>query len=287
MLSDADRGRIAAGRAFFETFGHPPLPPGTTVTPTTLGGVPALEVRPATARPDGALMYVHGGGYVIGSAASRAPLAAALAARTRLRAYVIDYRLAPEHPLPAAGEDALAAYADLAARLEPASLAVVGDSAGAGIAVGTLLVARDGGVALPGAAVAFSGWFDLTLSGDSLTSKESVDPVFSAADMAWYAGIALNGHDAAHPRVSPLHGDLSGFPPLLLQVGSHEVLLDDTTGLAARAAAADVSVTLETYPGQPHVFQQSAVDVPPSGTAVRALDSAARFLAEHLPVRSR
>jgi acetyl esterase/lipase len=276
-----DQNSLAELRTFYTSFGRLPLPEGTRVTETTLGGVPALDVAvPQADGSAGVLLYVHGGGYVIGDARTGVPLAAALAARTHLRAYSLDYRLAPEHPFPAAADDGLAAYRALLDDTDPARIVLAGDSAGGGLVLATLLAARDAGLPLPAAAVTFSGWFDLTLSGDSLTGKESVDPVFDAADLREYARTYLpDGTDPRDPLASPLLGDLRGLPPLLLQVGSYEVLLDDSTRLAARAAAADVEVVLETHPGSAHVFQHQHATEP---AAARAVDSAVAFLAHRV-----
>ena len=276
-----DQKSLAELRAFYASFGEMPLPEGTQVSETALGGVPALDVAvPSVAADAGVLLYLHGGGYVIGAASTGVPLTAALAARTGLRVLSLDYRIAPEALFPAAVDDALAAYRALLDDNDPARVVLAGDSAGGGLALATLLAARDAGLPLPAAVVAFSGWFDLTLSGASLTGKESVDPVFDAADIQEYANAYLpEGADPSAPLASPLLADLRGLPPLLLQVGSHEVLLDDSTGLAARAAAADVEVTLEVYPGSAHVFQHHNATEP---TAARALDSAAAFLVRRL-----
>ncbi|WP_245605785.1 alpha/beta hydrolase fold domain-containing protein, partial [Promicromonospora kroppenstedtii] len=171
-----------------------------------------------------------------------------------------------------------------------ARVVVAGDSAGGGLALATVLAARDAGLPLPVAVVTFSAWLDLTLSGASLTGKESVDPIFDAADIQGYAATYLpDGADARNPLASPVLADLRGLPPLLLQVGSAEVLLDDSTLLAARAAEADVEVTLEVYPGSAHVFQHHHAT---EATAARAMDTAADFLARRLaptapPHRSR
>ncbi|WP_454853449.1 alpha/beta hydrolase fold domain-containing protein [Promicromonospora soli] len=276
-----DQNSLAELRTFYESFGRLPLPDGTRVTETALGGVPALDVAVPQAGDDsGVLLYLHGGGYVIGTARTGVPLTAALAARAGLRALSLDYRLAPEHPFPAAVDDALAAYRALLADTDPARVVLAGDSAGGGLALAAVLAARDAGLPLPAAVVAFSGWFDLTLSGASLTGKESVDPIFDAATIGEYAANYLPaGADAGNPLASSVHAELRGLPPLLLQVGSYEVLLDDSTGLAARAAAADVEVSLEVYPGSPHVFQHHHATEP---TAARAMDSAAAFLARRL-----
>jgi acetyl esterase/lipase len=276
-----DQNSLAELRTFYASFGRMPVPDGTRVTETALGGVPALEVAVPQAHDDsGVLLYLHGGGYLIGTARTGVPLTAALASRAGLRALSLDYRLAPEHQFPAAPDDALAAYRALLDDNDPARVVLAGDSAGGGLALATILAARDAGLPLPAGLVIFSGWFDLTLAGASLTDKESVDPVFDAADIQEYAGTYLpDAADAGDPLASPLLGDLRGLPPLLLQVGSHEVLLDDTTRLAARAAAADVEVVLETYPGSAHVFQHSHATEP---TAARAVDAAAAFLARRV-----
>ncbi|MFD7311273.1 alpha/beta hydrolase [Promicromonospora sp. NPDC059942] len=286
-----DQNSLAELRTFYSSFGRLPLPDGTRVTGTTLGGVPALDIAgPQTDDDAGVLLYLHGGGYVIGDARTGVPLAAALAARAGLRAVAPDYRLAPEHPFPAAVDDGLAAYRALLAETDPARVVVAGDSAGGGLALATVLAARDAGLPLPAAVVTFSGWFDLTLSGASLTGKESVDPIFDAADIREYAATYLSdAADARNPLASPVLADLRGLPPLLLQVGSAEVLLDDSTRLAARAAEADVEVTLEVYPGSAHVFQHHHTTEP---AAARAMDTAAAFLARRVapaatPQRSR
>lgn len=276
-----DHNSLTELRTFYASFGQLPVPEGTRVSETVLGGVPALDVAVPAADADAdVLLYLHGGGYAIGTAHTGVPLTAALAARAGLRAVSLDYRLAPEHLFPAAVDDALAAYRALLDDTDPARVVLAGDSAGGGLALATLLAAGDAGLPLPAGVVTFSGWFDLTLSGASLTGKESVDPVFDAADIREYVDVYLaDGADARSPLASPLLGDLRGLPPLLLQVGSHEVLLDDSTGLAARAAAADVEVTLEVYPGSAHVFQHQHATDP---AAARALDSAAAFLVRRL-----
>ncbi|MEN0128857.1 MAG: alpha/beta hydrolase [Brevundimonas sp.] len=273
---------LAEQRAGFEQFAARPVAPDTEVADVTLGGVPALRLAP----PDttgGALLYLHGGGYVIGSARSGAGLAAALARRARLAAYSLDYRLAPEHPFPAAVDDGLAAYRALLGEGRDVSpLVVAGDSAGGGLALATLLAARDEGLPLPAAVVLLSPWADLTLTGESLRTKEADDPIFDAADIAEYATRYLDGHDPADPQVSPILADLTGLPPLLVQVGTNEVLLDDATRLAARAAAAHVEVTLEVVARAPHVFQHFAGNL---DEADAALDRAGRFLTARLEAR--
>ena len=270
---------LAEQRAGYEQFAARPVEQSVAVADVLLGGVPALRLEPPGAT-DAVLLDLHGGGYVIGSARSGAGLAAALAGRTRAVAYSLDYRLAPEHPFPAALEDGLAAYrALLGSGHEPGQIVVAGDSAGGGLALALLLSARDEGLPQPAAVVVMSPWVDLTLAGASLYGKEADDPVFDAVDIVEYASLYVAGHDAADPRVSPLLADLTGLPPLLVQVGTNEVLLDDATRLAARAATAHLDVTLEVVARAPHVFQHFTGQL---DEADRAVDRAGAFLATHL-----
>ena len=281
VLRSGPRGRpsLAEQRAGFEQFAGRPPEKDVAVAPVVLGGVPALRLEPPEAT-GAVLLYLHGGGYSIGSARSGSGLATALARRTRAVAYSLDYRLAPEHPFPAALEDGLAAYrALLDAGHEAERLVVAGDSAGGGLAIAVLASARDEGLPQPAAAVVMSPWVDLTLAGESLHAKESDDPIFTAADVAEYVSRYVAGHDPADPRVSPLLADLNGLPPLLIQVGTNEVLLDDATRLAARAAAAHLDVTLEVVARAPHVFQHFAGRL---DEADRALDRAGRFLVDRV-----
>ena len=265
---------LAEQRAGFEQFAARPIEQDVGVADVLLGGVPALRLVPPGAS-GAALLYLHGGGYVIGSARSGAGLAVALARRTRAVAYSLDYRLAPENPFPAAVDDGLAAYRSLLDTHDPGQIVIAGDSAGGGLALAVLLVARDAGLPLPAAVAVMSPWVDLTLAGESLHSKEADDAIFDAADVASYVPQYLGDTDPADPRVSPLLADLSGLPPLLIQVGTNEVLLDDATRLAARAAAAHLDVTLEVVARAPHVFQHFAGHL---DEADDALDRAGRFL---------
>jgi acetyl esterase/lipase len=191
----------------------------------------------------------------------------------------VDYRLAPEHPYPAALEDALAAYrAFLHGGGTPSRTAFAGESSGGGLALATLVAARDAGLPQPSAAVLMSPWTDLTLSGASITAKAPVDPAVTPASLRRRAKDYAGAGDPAGPLMSPLFADLAGLAPLLIQAGSHEILLDDATRLAARGAAADVAVTLEVTPGVPHLFQAFAGIL---DEADSALTSAAAFLRAH------
>jgi acetyl esterase/lipase len=238
-----------------------PLPGDVVLTPHTLGGVPVLEVGIDGVTPEGTLLWFHGGVYVLGSARTSAGLASDVARRTRTTVISVDYRLAPEHPYPAALEDALAAYRALlgdTGSTAPARIALVGESAGAGLAVALLVSAREQSLPMPAVGVLFSPWVDLTLSGNSMTTKAAADPAFRPDALPVrvkdYAGSA----DLADPLISPVFADLGGLPPLLIQAGSNELLLDDAVRLAARAAAGDVPVTLDVTPSVPHLFQAFA-----------------------------
>ncbi|MEV0090237.1 alpha/beta hydrolase [Streptomyces sp. NPDC050738] len=257
-----------------------PAPDGVATRRTVLGGRPALELIPAEASGPGRLLFLHGGGYVIGSPDTHAGLAGELARRAGLRAVSVDYRLAPEHSFPAAVDDGLAAYRELLdAGTDPRDLVIAGDSAGGGLSIATLLAAREAGLPQPAAVVTFSPWADLTLTGGSMRSKEDADPIFTASDVRAYADLYAGTADRAHPLASPVFADLTGLPPLLVQVGSNEVLLDDAVRLAGRAGADDVDVTLEIGAGLPHVYQLNYGRL---DEADAALDRAARFLTTHL-----
>ncbi|WP_033219007.1 alpha/beta hydrolase [Kitasatospora phosalacinea] len=267
-------------RAGFAAAVGRPAPEGVTTRRTVLGGRPTLELEPAEASGPGRLLYLHGGGYVIGTPDTHAGLVGELARRAGLPATSVDYRLAPEHPFPAAVDDGLAAYRELlASGTDPRELVLAGDSAGGGLVIATLLAAREAGLPLPTAVVVFSPWVDLTVTGGSVRSKKDADPLFVEADLHAYADHYLGAGDRAHPLASPLFADLTGLPPLLVQVGANELLLDDAVRLAGRAGADGVEVTLEVAPELPHVFQHQYDRL---DEADAALDRAARFLTAHL-----
>ncbi|MFE2553867.1 alpha/beta hydrolase [Streptomyces sp. NPDC059355] len=282
ILRSAPRGEVPPTleeqRIGFAAAVTRPAPEGVVTRRTVLGGRPTLELEPAEA--SGRLLYLHGGGFVIGSPDTHAGLVGELARRAGLRTASVDYRLAPEHPFPAAVEDGLAAYRELlASGTDPRDLVMAGDSAGGGLVIATLLAAREAGLPQPAAVVVFSPWVDLTLAGASIRSKESVDPIFTEADVRACADLYVGAGDRAHPLASPVFADLTGLPPLLVQVGANELLLDDAVRLAGRAGADGVEVTLEVGPGLPHVFQHHYGRL---DEADAALDRAARFLAAHL-----
>jgi monoterpene epsilon-lactone hydrolase len=256
-----------------------PLPDDVTTTSGSLGGVPTLDITTSDSRSDTVLLWFHGGWYVLGSPRTVAALSSDVARRTATRVVSVDYRLAPEHPYPAALQDARAAYrALLDSGVSPHDVAMVGDSAGGGIVVSTLASLADEGLPQPAAAVLFSPWTDLTLSGESMTTKVGIDPAFVPEKVSVRAADYVGDADPADPAISPIFADLRGLPPLLIQAGSYEILLDDSVRLAARAAAADVSVWLEVTPGVPHLFQAFA---PMLDEGDAALDNVTHFLETH------
>ncbi|MFF2134014.1 alpha/beta hydrolase fold domain-containing protein [Streptomyces olivochromogenes] len=276
-------GELGEQRALFhEMIASVPLPEDVTATPGRLGGIPVVTVETPGTDSSAVVLYFHGGAYALGSAADSVGLAADVARRAGVRAVSVDYRLAPEHPFPAAVDDAVAAYRALLADGTPSSeVAFVGESAGGGLVVATLVALKEAGLPQPSSAVVFSPWADLTLSGDSLTGKADVDPALTAKGLQIRARDYLGETDPATPLASPVLADLTGLAPLLIQVGSHEILLDDAVRLAARAAEHDVAVELQVWPQVPHVFQGFAALL---DDADAALTSAAAFTRAHWPV---
>jgi acetyl esterase/lipase len=265
---------------FLRMFTDHPLPGDVVTAPGELGGIPTLEIAIENVASDNVVLYFHGGFYVLGSPATSAALSADIARRTETRVVSVDYRLAPEHPYPAALQDAIAAYRRLLdAGIPAARIAFVGESAGAGLAAATLASLAGEQLAQPACAVLFSPYADLTLSGPSMTGKASVDPAFTASEVAVRAADYVGAADPTDGFISPIFADLTGLPPLLIQVGTYEILLDDALRLAARAAADDVAVTLEATPGVPHIFQGFAAMLDEGEVAMR---SVAAFLRAHL-----
>lgn len=255
-----------------------PRPADVVTSALRLGGTPAIGISTGDPRPDQpAVLYFHGGGYAVGTAAQTIGLPAEIA-RRNCTVLSVDYRLAPEDPFPAAVADGLEAYEGALGAYPVTRLAVAGESSGGGLALATLLAARRRGLPMPAAVLVMSPWVDLTLSGPSLTTKASVDPVMTFQALERRAEEYAGNEPRTNPLVSPLWGDFGGFPPLLIQVGSHEILLDDAVRLAGRAAASDVPVVLEVTPYVHHVFQAVAALLDEGDAALRR---ASAFLSQH------
>jgi monoterpene epsilon-lactone hydrolase len=232
-----------------------PLPPDVRVEPVDANGVAAEWTTTPKADPTRAMLFLHGGGYISGSIDSHRHMIAQAGREARARTLALGYRLAPEHPFPAALDDAIAGYRFLLSQgFAPETIAVAGESAGGGLAVATLVSLHDAGEPLPACAWLSSPWVDLTMTGASIRTKAAVDPLLSEPYLAELAKAYLNGTDPLNPLASPLHADLRGLPPMLIQVGSAEILLDDAVRLAGAAGAADVRVTLEVWPDMIHAW---------------------------------
>ena len=253
----------------------------TQIAKISVSGITAEWVNAPGAQPERVLLYLHGGGYYMGSCNTHRDLAARLSQVTGARVLLLDYRLAPEHPFPAAVEDATAAFRWLLKEgIEPQHIAVGGDSAGGGLTLATLQSLRDAGELLPGAAIFLSGWLDATFSGESINTQADLDIMVNLENLKecrkWYIGQS----DPPPVLASPLQGDLRGLPPMIIHVGSDEILRDDSVRLAKQAQAAGVEAKLEIWDGMWHVFQQAAgMNVPESQVA---LDQIGEFVRKHI-----
>jgi epsilon-lactone hydrolase len=277
-LPPADSLTVAERRAQYERAEKVfPTPPEVKVERVAAPAAPAEWLTPPTAEGRRVVLYLHGGGYVIGSPRSHRHLAAAIATAAGARALLLDYRLAPEHPFPAAVDDAVAAYRWLLdAGTTPGGIVIAGDSAGGGLTMATLLALRDARVPLPGAGVCISPWVDLTCSGATYATRAAADPIVRRAGVAEMAGAYLGARDARTPLASPLFADLRGLPPLLIHVGDAEVLLDDSVQLAARARAASVDTTIEVWDRMIHVWHWFLPMLDEAQAAVDAIGAFAR-----------
>ena len=246
-----------------------PVAADVTCEKVDAAGVPAEWVVAPGAESGRVLLYLHGGGYVIGSINTHRDLAGRLSRAAAARVLLIDYRLGPEYPHPAAVEDATAAYRWLLHHgATPAHTVIAGDSAGGGLTVATLVALRDAGEALPAAGVCISPWVDLEGIGESMTSKASADPTVQRQGLVWFANLYLGGANPRTPLAAPLYADLHGLPPLLVHAGTAETLLDDATRLAERARMAGVEVTLEVWEEMIHVWHLFAAMLPEGQQAI-------------------
>ena len=231
------------------------LPKDVQCWPICANGVSAEWIK----APDvdlGVILYLHGGAYALGSTDIHREFVARLARATKMRALAINYRLAPEHPFPAALEDATSVYRWLSSQgFDPSQIIIAGDSAGGGLTLATLVALRDAGEPLPAGAVCISPWTDLALTGASIQNKAKADPILAPDDLEMYARYYAGEHELTSPLISPLYADLKGLPPLLIQVGTDEILLDDAVRCADKARKASVDVTLEIWDEMFHIFQ--------------------------------
>jgi acetyl esterase/lipase len=247
--------------------------------PVDAGGVPAEWIATPGASKERAILYFHGGGYMVGSIDTHREMISRLSRAARARALAIDYRLAPEHPYPAAVEDATAAYRWLLSTgVDSARVVIGGESAGGGLTVATLVALRDAAEPLPAAGVCLSPWVDLECLGESMTAKAEVDPVAQREVILEMAKAYLGDANPRTPLAAPLYADLTGLPPLLIQVGTSEILLDDSTRLAERAKSAGVDVTLELWDEMIHMWHWFAAMLP---EGQQGIDRIGEFIREH------
>jgi acetyl esterase/lipase len=247
--------------------------------PVDAGGVPGEWITAPEAVEERVIYYLHGGGYMMGSINTHREMISRLSRAAGARALAIDYRLAPENPFPAAVEDSTAAYRWLLSTgVDPARLVIAGESAGGGLTVATLVALRDAADPLPTAAVCLSPWVDLECIGESMTTKAEIDPMTQREDILELAKAYLGDAQPRTPLAAPLYADLTGLPPLLIQVGTAEVLLDDATRLAERAKSAGVDVALELWDDMFHMWHFFAAMLP---EGQQAIDRIGKFIRKH------
>jgi monoterpene epsilon-lactone hydrolase len=272
---------LAAARKSMEILSaNPQIPDGTVFEKVNAGGVPSEWISGPESDPRKTVLYLHGGGYTLGSIDTHRGLGAWIAQACGARVLIIDYRLAPETPFPGAVEDAAAAYRFLLEQgVTPEHIAIGGDSAGGGLTLASLVHLKEEGLPLPGAAFALSPWVDLEGLGESMTTRAEADPMVDKQGLIRMGKLYLGDADPKTPLAAPLYADLSGLPPMLIQVGTAEVLLDDSTRVVERLQAAGVAVELEQFEDLIHVFQAFAPVVPES---VEAIGKIGAFVKSHL-----
>jgi monoterpene epsilon-lactone hydrolase len=257
-----------------------PLPEGCALEALVVSGVPAERLTPRGADPGAVILYFHGGGYAFGSPRSHRHYVARLAQAAGVIALAIDYRLAPEHPFPAPVEDAVAAYRWLLEQgTQPQRIAIAGDSAGGGLTLAAALAIRAAGLPPPACLYPISPWADMAATGPSYQARAAFDPMVTLEGLRPMAASYLAGHDPADPLASPIHGDYSDFPPMLIHVGADEVLLSDAVTVAEKVALGGSFVRLEVWPEMIHVFP---VFHPYLGAARRAIVQAGAWIKEHV-----
>lgn len=285
MLPDDPAATVEDLRAAYAEMAATHCVPEADVTTTdvTIDRLAALWVRTPAVSEDRTVLYLHGGGYALGSPHVYRDLTSRIGRAAGARVLVPDYRLAPEHPFPAAVEDALTSYRWLlAGGASPDRIVIAGDSAGGGLALAVLVALRDRGQPLPAAGICQSPLVDMEGTGASMDTRAEIDPLLSRQAVQQIAAAYLAGTDPRNPLAAPLHADFAGLPPLLIQVGEREVLLDDALRVADRARAAGVDVTLQRFDGMPHVFQMFASFLPEARDAIQRIGSFVRDrMADH------
>jgi monoterpene epsilon-lactone hydrolase len=265
--------QMEAGLAQFE------VPTDVRCEPVSAGGVPAEWITAPGVNTERVIYYLHGGGYAYGSINTHREMVSRLSRAASARVLIIDYRLAPQNPFPAAPDDSVAAYRWLlSVGVNPTRLVIAGESAGGGLTVATLVALRDAGEPLPAAGICLSPWVDLECLGESMVTKAEIDPMTTRKGTLMLAKAYLRDTDPRAPLASPLHADLTGLPPLLIQVGTAEVLFDDATRLADHARAAGVDVILEPWDDMMHMWHFFAAILP---EGQQAIDRIGEFVREH------
>ncbi|HXU99792.1 MAG TPA: alpha/beta hydrolase [Caulobacteraceae bacterium] len=271
---------IAQRRTSMDAYSRrvPPPPAGTMIVQKALGCIPAERLARPLSNPDRVVFFLHGGGYVSGGPGLYRQVTWRIAEAARAAVISVDYRLAPEHPFPAALDDAIAAWrALLDEGFDPRRCAILGDSAGGGLALSLVLKLRDEGHPLPAVVAAISPWTDLAITGPSALAG-AADPMLTASELGPLAAHYLAGADPRDPYASPLYGDLHGLPPTLIQVGGDEILRDDATRMAQELEKAGCAVTLEIWPRMPHVWHAFAPILPEARRAITRIGEFVRQL---------
>jgi monoterpene epsilon-lactone hydrolase len=278
-----DIPRLRSEKEFFMTKLW--APSGMLYDALAIEHLEAEWIMPKKPKHDKVMLYLHGGGYALGSINTHRSLMARIAKEAGIRTLAINYRLAPEHPFPAALDDAVLAYTWLIehAGYQPEDIILAGDSAGGGLTFATMLALRDVNLPLPLAAVALCPWTDLAGTGPSMRTKAESDPLLPACKLRMWGKQYAGDTNVRHPLISPLYADLSGLPPLLIHVGTEEIVYDDSTRIAERAQQAGTPVTLEVWEGMPHVWHFSWHLMPEARQAIRNI---AGFIEAQIGARS-
>jgi acetyl esterase/lipase len=282
QVEAAAKKRVEEGRAKFDQLeAMLQIPNDVKIEKVDVGGVPALWISTPEAVEEHVVLYLHGGGYVQGSINTHKEFGSRISRVSSSRVLLLDYRLAPENSYPAALEDAVAAYKWLidSQGIEPKNIIIGGESAGGGLTLATLLKLRDTGITLPTAAVILSPWADLLMTGDSMRTKAKVDPLANASDLLFLASLYIGEDDPKNPYISPLYADLKGLPPMLIQVGGAEILLNDATRIAENAKLAGIDVILDVWEDMIHMFQMFALWGPEGQEATEKIGE---FIQKHL-----